>query len=563
MFGEPRVRTGHLMVGMLKTPSLRNALMAISQQFEQIKPDTLTEDFARIVNGSPEDALGATDGSSLAAPGEASDAMAPGADGQAGGAQALRDDLTEKARKGEIDPVSGRDEEIRQIVDILMRRRQNNPILTGEAGVGKTAVVEGFALRLAHGDVPPPLQNVSLLHARHRPAAGRREHEGRVREPAAAGDRRGAGVAQADHPVHRRGAHADRRRRRRRHRRRRQPAEAGAGARHAAHDRRDDLGRVQEVHREGSGADAALPGREGGRAERGQGDPDGARRRLHAREASPGAGARRGARGGGAAVAPLHSRRGSCRTRRSACSTRRARASRSASTRCRRSSRTAGARIEALQTELEIIGREETVGVNANERRKAAEEKLAKNQTLRESLEARWKAERELVDRVLAIRAKLRQGSEPVEGTGSKLETGRGSAEGGRSTGRGCAGRRAGDAGGADRRCSPNWRTCRRSSSELQGESPLILPSVDEQAVGIGRAGLDRHAGRPHGEERDRDGAESRRDAEPARDRPAPRAGDDRASASRRRARSSTTRTSRSACSCCAARPASARPRRR
>ncbi len=74
-------------------------------------------------------------------------------------------DLTEKARKGEIDPIVGRDEEIRQIVDILMRRRQNNPILTGEAGVGKTAVVEGFALRIASGDVPPALKDVTLAHA--------------------------------------------------------------------------------------------------------------------------------------------------------------------------------------------------------------------------------------------------------------------------------------------------------------------------------------------------------------------------------------------------------------
>src|SRR5207248_6903664 len=72
-------------------------------------------------------------------------------------------DLTARAKKGELDPVLGRDEEIRQIVDILMRRRQNNPLLTGEAGVGKTAVVEGFAQRLARGDVPPQLQGVSLL----------------------------------------------------------------------------------------------------------------------------------------------------------------------------------------------------------------------------------------------------------------------------------------------------------------------------------------------------------------------------------------------------------------
>src|SRR5689334_19664964 len=66
------------------------------------------------------------------------------------------------ARAGKIDPVLGRDAEIRQVIDILMRRRQNNPILTGEAGVGKTAVVEGFALRIAHGDVPPPLKNVEV-----------------------------------------------------------------------------------------------------------------------------------------------------------------------------------------------------------------------------------------------------------------------------------------------------------------------------------------------------------------------------------------------------------------
>jgi type VI secretion system protein VasG len=72
-------------------------------------------------------------------------------------------DLTALARSGGIDPVSGRDAEVRQIIDILMRRRQNNPILTGEAGVGKTAVVEGFAARVAAGDVPPALAGVAVL----------------------------------------------------------------------------------------------------------------------------------------------------------------------------------------------------------------------------------------------------------------------------------------------------------------------------------------------------------------------------------------------------------------
>src|SRR3981189_2322683 len=71
-------------------------------------------------------------------------------------------DLTAKAKLGDMDPILGRDDEIRQIIDVLMRRRQNNPILTGEAGVGKAAVVEGFAQRIAAGDVPPPLRGVRL-----------------------------------------------------------------------------------------------------------------------------------------------------------------------------------------------------------------------------------------------------------------------------------------------------------------------------------------------------------------------------------------------------------------
>ncbi len=161
MFGEAQVRTGHLMVGMLKTPTLRNALYNISRQFERIRPDALTEDFSKIVAGSPEDRMTSTDGTG--APGEASGSIAPAAMGKQEALKKFAVDLTEKARKGELDPVTGRDEEIRQIVDILMRRRQNNPILTGEAGVGKTAVVEGFALRIVKGDVPPPLKDVSLL----------------------------------------------------------------------------------------------------------------------------------------------------------------------------------------------------------------------------------------------------------------------------------------------------------------------------------------------------------------------------------------------------------------
>ena len=164
LFGDNRVRTGHVTVALLKTPGLRNVFLNLSREFANIKLETLTDKFAEVTGGSPEDKLGAADqaGAGGVAPGETSGAMAPAAMGKQEALGRFSVDLTEKARKGEIDPILGRDEEIRQIVDILMRRRQNNPILTGEAGVGKTAVVEGFAIRIAAGDVPPALKEVSL-----------------------------------------------------------------------------------------------------------------------------------------------------------------------------------------------------------------------------------------------------------------------------------------------------------------------------------------------------------------------------------------------------------------
>src|ERR1700680_3912960 len=164
LFGENRVRTGHVVVALLKTPSLRNLFLNLSKEFSNIKLEALTDNFAQVTAGSPEESLGAADQSGAAgvAPGETSGAMSPPAMGKQEALGRFSVDLTDKARKGEIDPILGRDEEIRQIVDILMRRRQNNPILTGEAGVGKTAVVEGFALRISAGDVPPALKEVSL-----------------------------------------------------------------------------------------------------------------------------------------------------------------------------------------------------------------------------------------------------------------------------------------------------------------------------------------------------------------------------------------------------------------
>src|SRR5882762_155741 len=164
MFGEYQVRTGHLIVGFLNS-ELKHKFLAISRELAKIKLETLTDNFSKIVAGSPEDALRASDGSGLSAgatPGESSGAIPPAELGKQEALKRFTTDLTEKARKGDIDPVIGRDEEIRQCVDILMRRRQNNPILTGEAGVGKTAVVEGFVHRILAGDVPPSLRDVTV-----------------------------------------------------------------------------------------------------------------------------------------------------------------------------------------------------------------------------------------------------------------------------------------------------------------------------------------------------------------------------------------------------------------
>ncbi|QEY16744.1 type VI secretion system ATPase TssH [Cellvibrio sp. KY-GH-1] len=164
MLNEAQVRTGSLLLGLLKTPELRTRLVQISPTLAQLNAEKLGEEFAQIGAESPERNLTASDNSlATSNPGEFSGAMAPGALGKQEALNRFAVDLTARARSGEIDPVTGRDEEIRQIIDILMRRRQNNPLLTGEAGVGKTAVVEGFALRLAQGDVPPQLKDVRLL----------------------------------------------------------------------------------------------------------------------------------------------------------------------------------------------------------------------------------------------------------------------------------------------------------------------------------------------------------------------------------------------------------------
>src|SRR5688572_18813917 len=156
-FNARRIRTGHVVLALVASDELLRIVRDMSRELGRISADDLRLNFAKIIATSAE-----IDGAGGPADVADSAAQQPRGDGKTPNLDQYTQDLTARARSGNVDPVLGRDFEIRQMVDILTRRRQNNPILVGEAGVGKSAVVEGFAARIAEGDVPPVLRNVTI-----------------------------------------------------------------------------------------------------------------------------------------------------------------------------------------------------------------------------------------------------------------------------------------------------------------------------------------------------------------------------------------------------------------
>jgi type VI secretion system protein VasG len=155
-----RIRSGHLLLALLTESGLSQLAFRGSKLFVKFKLDELKHRLAEFTVKSQE--AGESTGHVSSDADKADAQAAPNAPGKTPALDQFTTNLTQRARDGKLDPVIGRDTEIRQAIDILMRRRQNNPILTGEAGVGKTAVVEGLALKIAAGDVPPPLLGVEL-----------------------------------------------------------------------------------------------------------------------------------------------------------------------------------------------------------------------------------------------------------------------------------------------------------------------------------------------------------------------------------------------------------------
>lgn len=486
MFGEMHIRTGHLIVGMLKTRELTHALYGISAEFKKITLDKLTDHFDEIVGSSSEVGLHASDGTQ-AVPGEASGAMAPSQMGKQEALAQFTVDLTEEARQGNIDPVSGRDDEIRQIVDILMRRRQNNPILTGEAGVGKTAAVEGFALRIAAGDVPPPLQDVSLrsldVGLLQAGASMKGEFENRLKQVieevqssekpiilfideahtlVGAGGAAGTGdAANLLKPALARGTL--------------RTIGATTWAEYKKHIEKDPAltRRFQVVQiPEPSEDKAVLMMRASASAmenyhrvqildEALEASVSLSHRYIPARQLPDKSVSLLDTTCARVAISQhaIPAEVDDCRKK-----------------------------IQALENELEIIQRESSVGIETNDRHEIAQGKLEEEQQRLKGLEARWDSEKELVNEILELRSKLRGEDQPVDVPAPESNDTE-NAETTVSDNDEITAESTTDAidnseASPDREAQlVRLKELQAQLHELQGESPLILPTVDQQAV--------------------------------------------------------------------------------
>ena len=492
LFGDTQVRTGYLLVGLLKTSSLRATLLSISKQFERVKVDDLCERFGTLLAQSPEQAQGASD--SNAAPGEASAAIAPAAMGKQEALRRFTTDLTAQARSGKLDPIVGRDNEIRQLVDILMRRRQNNPILVGEAGVGKTAVVEGFAQRIVRGDVPPALKEVELraldVGLLQAGASMKGEFEQRLRSVidevqasakpiilfidethtlVGAGGQAGTGdAANLLKPALARG----------------QLRTVGATtfAEYKKHIEKDPAltRRFQAVQVDEPTEPKAIL------MIRGVASTMERHHQVQILDEALEAAVKLSHRYIPSRQLPDKS----VSLLDTACA-RVAVSLHATPAQVDDSAR----RIESLEVETGIIGREAAIGLDTREREQAVQVQLADERERLATLTARWQQEKALVDRLLALRRTLRAAAAPVEGTGSALEKSAAQAQPANAPADALVDASVDapvhtpvDASAAldpEARAAAlaELRTVQAELTALQGETPLILPTVDYQAV--------------------------------------------------------------------------------
>src|SRR6266550_3745586 len=480
MFQEPSIRTGHLVVAMLRTQNLRNVLNGISMEFSKLKQEQLTDEFSKITSGSVEESLAAKDGSTVGgnvSPGEHSGAIAPAQMGKQEALTKFSVDLTERARKGEIDPIVGRDEEIRQVVDVLMRRRQNNPILTGEAGVGKTAVVEGFALRIVAGDVPPQLRDVTLrtldVGLMQAGASMKGEFEQRLRSVIeevqaspkpiilfideahtliGAGGSAGTGdAANLLKPALARGTL--------------RTVAATTFDEYKKHIEKDPalVRRFQVVKVDEPTEEKALL------MMRGIATPFEKHHKVQILDEALEAAVRLSHRYIPAAQLPDKA----------------IKLIDTASARVAISQHAVPAevddsrrRIQALETEIEIVGRESNVGIDHKARTKELESKLSEERGRLQTLEENWGKEKDLVSQILEIRSKLRSAGQPIE----HAKKGDAKAVEAKAQAAGAA---------APESLSPEKKDAlltdlqrlQTKLTELQGEVPMIFPSVDAQAI--------------------------------------------------------------------------------